>query len=116
VTIPTEPLDTAVAAPAGSVPSRDAEISREILEEVARLGLAEHFPAVVALTRGLFGEFEVQVEEDPEIANWYDVVFRVRVGGTIDEILDKDQHWHRRIPHDTTAAAGAFCLVAISEA
>jgi hypothetical protein len=86
-------------------------VPAEIFAEVARLGLGEHFPLVVQLTRELFGEdFGISVEQDPEIGNWFDVVFTVRTGGTMDEILEKNTLWHRRLPHATTGAGGAFCL------
>jgi hypothetical protein len=42
--------------------------------------------------------------------SWYDVVFTVQASGTTDEVLEKNTLWHRRLPHDTTDAQGAFCL------
>ncbi len=78
---------------------------------VRRLGLGEHFPPVVQLTRDLFGEdFVISVEQDPEIGDWFDVVFTVQTHGTMDEILEKNTLWHRRLPHATTGAGAAFCL------
>ena len=63
------------------------------------------------LTRDLFGEdFEISVEQDPEIGNWFDVVFTVRTSGTMDEIMEKNTLWHCGLPHATTDAGGAFCL------
>lgn len=83
----------------------------DIFAEVARLGLGDHFQLVVQLTRNLFGEdFEISVEQDPEIGNWCDVVFTVQTSGTMEEILEKNTTWHRRLPHATTDAHGAFCL------
>ena len=86
-------------------------VPAETLAEAARLGLGEHFPLVVQLTRDLFGEdFVISVEQDPEIGDWFDVVFTVQTHGTMDEILEKNTLWHRRLPHATTDARGAFCL------
>jgi hypothetical protein len=83
----------------------------EVVAEVLRLGLGEHFPAVLELTRELFGEdFAISTEPDPEIADWSDVVFTVQTRGTLDEILEKNTQWHRRLPHATVGAGGAFCL------
>jgi hypothetical protein len=86
-------------------------VSAEVCAEVARLGLGEHFPLVVRLTRDLFGEdFEISIERDPEIRSWFDVVFSVQADVTMDEILEKNTLWHRQLPHATTDAGGAFCL------
>ena len=88
-----------------------SSVSEEIFTEVARLGLGEQFPLVLQLTRDLFGEdFGISVEQDPEIGYWFDVVFTVQTSGTMDEILEKNTLWHRRLPHATTDAGGAFCL------
>jgi len=106
--ISTRSLDTSGPLLAVPIPST---VSADIFAEVARLGLGDHFPFVVQLTRDLFGEdFEISVEQDPEIGNWFDVVFTVQTRGTMDEILDKNTLWHRRLPHATTDAGGAFCL------
>ena len=88
-----------------------SSVSAEVFAEVARLGLGEQFPLVLQLTRDLFGEdFGISVEQDPEIGYWFDVVFTVQTSGTMDEILEKNTLWHRRLPHATTDASGAFCL------
>jgi hypothetical protein len=98
------------SGPLAAVPV-PSDVLAELNTEVARLGLAEYFPLVVQLTRDLFGEdFEISVEQDPEIGNWFDVVFTVRTGGTMNEVLEKNTLWHRRLPHSTTEARGAFCL------
>ena len=108
MSIPLRSLDFSALALAMPIPP---VVPAEVFAEVARLGLGEHFPLVVQLTRDLFGEdFEISVEQDPEIVNWFDVVFTVRTSGTMDEILDKNTLWHRRLPHATTDAGGAFCL------
>jgi hypothetical protein len=87
------------------------EMAEETVEAVARLGLARQFPKAMELTRELFGCFAITVEPDPEIPNWSQVVFTVEYRGTRREILEKNTEWHRRIPHDTTDASGAFCLI-----
>ncbi len=86
-------------------------LSAEMFAVVARVGLGEQFPLVLQLTRELFGEdFEINVEQDPEIGNWFDVVFTVQTSGTMEEVLESNTRWHRRVPHTTTDATGAFCL------
>ena len=108
MSISSRSLDTSGSVPEISIPSA---MWAEIFAEVARLGLGEHFPLAVQLTRSLFGEdFEISVEQDPEIGNWFDVVFTVHTGGTMEEVLEKYTLWHRRLPHATTDAGGAFCL------
>ncbi len=73
--ISSRPLDTSNLVPTMPIPS---PVPAEILAETARLGLGEHFPLVVQLTRDLFGEdFVISVEQDPEIGDWFDVVFTV---------------------------------------
>jgi hypothetical protein len=86
-------------------------IPEEVTAAVARLGLADAFPRVIELTRELFGPtFRVSVEEDPEIASWFDVVFTVHTQDDVDAILEKNTRWHRRLPHETAGAGAAFCL------
>jgi len=108
MSISSRSLDASASLPTIPIPSPPRA---EIIAEVARLGLGDHFPHVVELTRNLFGEdFEISIEQDPEISNWFDVVFTVRTSGTMEEILEKNTLWHRRLLHATTGAGGAFCL------
>ncbi len=86
------------------------DVSAEVLAEARRLGLAEQLPLVVQLTRELFGDLSIGVERDAEIDHWSDLVFSVRATGSMEEILDLNTQWHRRLPHATTEARGAFCL------
>jgi hypothetical protein len=102
-----QPIDASVPISAFPICSNGAVVPAEI----DRLGLASHFPAVVELTRELFGdEFEVSVDSDPEIANWSQVVFSVRSSDSMAALLERNTQWHRRLPHATTEAQGAFCL------
>ena len=55
-----------IPVPAVPIPSA---VSAELFAEVARLGLGEQFPEVIALTRELSGDFTVDISEDPEIYN-----------------------------------------------
>jgi hypothetical protein len=104
-------MDPASHLPLVSAGAAEPPIPEEVMAAVARLGLAEVFPQVVELTRELFGgAFKVSVEEDPEISNWSDVVLTVHAQSSVDEILEKNTLWHRRLPHETAEARAAFCL------
>jgi hypothetical protein len=107
----THAMDSTIAPLVTAPPAPGRDTPAELFESVARLGLSRQFPEVVDLTRELFGACTVTVEPDPEIPNWSDVVFTVEFRGTRREILEKNTQWHRRIPHDTTEANGAFCLL-----
>ena len=65
-------------SPAVPIPSG---VSAEMYAEVARLGLGEQFPEVIALTRELFGDFTIDISADPEIYNCSYVTFDVSRGG-----------------------------------
>ena len=62
-------------APAPTIPA-------EVMEFAAEHGAAEYFPAVLAMTRRIFADFPLTVllEDDPEIANDWHIVFEVDVG------------------------------------
>jgi hypothetical protein len=64
-----QPYDTTIPHAAVPAQSPDPAASPEVYAEVARLGLGADFPAVIALTRELFGDFTIDISVDPEIAN-----------------------------------------------
>lgn len=106
----THSLDTPSSLPLIPVGSLVVAIPVEIQDEVARLGLAEQFPQVVELTRELFGDFEIVISEDPEIPDCSYVSFEVRMRGTVEQSVQKNSEWIRRLPRCPTQAPGAFCL------
>ena len=77
--------------PATGIPS-------EVLEMAARLDVLKHLPEVIKLTREVFGDFtHVTAMEDPECLGDDHIEFHVRANGSIDEILDKEEQWGRRM-------------------
>jgi hypothetical protein len=105
------PLETAIPDAAIQVPPGDPAVPEEIYAEVARLGIGEQFPDVIALTREMFGEFTVDITEDPEIYNFSYISFRVVVSGTIEHCVELTSEWHRRLPRCPSQAPGSFCLL-----
>ena len=70
----------------------DLAVPAEVYAEVARLGLGEHFPAAVALTRELFGDFTIDISVDH-------VTFNVRSSGTLGPgFCKKEFEWVSRSP------------------
>ena len=80
-------------------PARSAEtIPAEVRETATRLGVAQYLEQVVALTREIYGGFSAaSVSVDPKIPGDTHIVFRVPVRGSIDEALDVDEEWGRRL-------------------
>ena len=107
MSVPTQSLDTTTSIPLVVVHSLGATVPPEIRDEVARLGLAEQFPQVVELTRELFGDFEIEISEDPEIPNCSYVSFEVRMRGTVEDCVQKNSEWIRRLPR-CPRSAGHF--------
>ena len=67
-------------------------------ETAARLGVSLHLPQVIDLTREIFGTFSrVTISEDPEFVGDVHILFHVPANGTIEEQLDKDEQWGRRL-------------------
>ena len=72
-------------------------IPPEVHETAVRLGVLKYLPQVIDLTREIFGGFSrVTVSEDPEFGD-INIVFHVPAQGTIEEDLDKDKQWGRRM-------------------
>ncbi|MGO8749660.1 MAG: hypothetical protein ACLQNE_27205 [Thermoguttaceae bacterium] len=74
-----------------------AVIPPEVHETAVRLGVLKYLPQVIDLTREIFGSFSrVTVSEDPEFGDTH-IIFHVPAQGTIEEDLDKDEQWGRRM-------------------
>jgi hypothetical protein len=102
------PLDSPLSAAVMSVQSQALAVSVDTYAEVARLGIGEQFPEAIALTSEIFGEFLIDISNDPEIDDCSYVTFNVRS----DErgSFAKESEWIRRLPRCPTGAAGSFCL------
>ena len=106
MSISSQSLDSSAPQPAVPIPSA---VSAEVFAEVARLGLGEQFPEVIALTRELFGDFTIDISVDPEIYNCSYVTFKVHSASTLDDVLIKESEWFRRVRWPSQAV-GSFCL------
>jgi hypothetical protein len=96
---PSHPLDTSIPTAAIPVSPHDPAVPAEVYAEVARLGLGEHFPAAIALTREIFGDFTIDISVDPEIKNFSHVTFNVRSSGTLGlPFMKKEFEWQSRVP------------------
>ncbi len=104
------PLDISVHAAATPVPRQDGAVPAEVYEEVARLGIGAQLPEVIALTRELFGEFTIDISDDPEIFNCSYVTFSVRAKDPSDKAFQRESEWIRRLPRCPTQAPGSFCI------
>lgn len=73
-------------------------ISAEVLATAERLGVGQYIPAVTAFTLEIFGGFaDVRVVPDPEVPDDVHIIFEVPVTGSVDDLLDKDRRWSRRL-------------------
>ena len=88
-----------------------SSVSAEVFAEVARLGLGKQFHEVIGLTRELFGDFTIDISEDPEIYDCIYVSFEVVVHDTIEDCVQRTSEWHRRLPCWPSQSPGSFCLV-----
>ena len=104
------PLDTSIPAVAIPVSPQDPAVPVKVYAEVARLGIGEQFSEVIALTRELFGDFTIDISEDPEIYNCNYVTFNVCAEGSCDRAFQKETEWIRRLPRCATQSLGSFCI------
>ena len=107
MSISSRSIDSSGAMPA--VPLSSA-VSAEVFAEVARMGLGEQFPEVIALTRELFGAFTIDISVDPEIYHCSYVTFNVRAEDSYDRAFEKESEWIRRLPRCPTQVPGSFCI------
>jgi len=93
----TQSADFSSAPATIAVPPTDA-IPVDVIKTAARLGVLQHLPQVIELTREIYGGFsEVSVSIDPEIPDVAHIVFRVLVDCSIEEALDMELEWGRRL-------------------
>ncbi len=72
-------------------------IPQEVYETARRLGVLQYLPQVIEITAEVYGGFsEVSVSFDPEVGDEH-IEFRVPADCTIEEALDLDEEWDRRI-------------------
>ena len=105
-------LDRGVEPGVLAVPPRPA-ISDEVLAAAERLGVGRYLPTVVEFTVEIFGSFsDVRVIPDPEISDFVHIIFDVPVTGSVNDLLDKDRRWSRRL-HATIPRAPRIFSIAM---
>ncbi len=93
----TNQLDRGTVPGVIAVPPRPA-ISDEVLASAERLGVGRYLPEVISFTMEIFGSFsDVRVVPDPEIPDDVHIIFDVPVTGSVENLLDKDRCWSRRL-------------------
>jgi hypothetical protein len=92
------------------IPLPDPAVPWEIYAGIARLGIGDQLAEVIALTRELFGDFTIDITEDPEIYNCSYVTFHVRSPETMERVLEKETEWFCRLPRTPTQAPGSYCI------
>lgn len=78
----------------------ESELSSDILQLAARLGVSAELPKVLEMTRDVFPgvQVEVAIEEDPEIADEVCLAIVVRTEiKDAHELFRTSRPWHRRI-------------------
>ena len=71
---------------------------------------------VLALTREIFpGEVRVFEVEDPEIPGDRYHVFEVRAEGSVDDVMPRDEEWHRRLCELRDRIPGRYRLSIVME-
>jgi len=89
----TDAIDSPIVVPIHAA----AVIPPEARETAARFGVLQYLPQVIDLTREIFGSFShVTVSEDPEFGDTH-IIFHVPAQRTIEEDLDKDEQWGKRM-------------------
>lgn len=122
-TVPRNPSDTvdpgcpAVVLPAAR-PDTDELVKRFGIaaqslgiEQPAAAELKRLCAEVIAVTEQLFpGEMRARVKNDPEIPDDLYFVFAVRAVGDIDDLVARNDQWHRRVVKIEDARHGLFRL------
>ena len=92
----------------------NVSMSSEVDSLAEQLGVRAELPAVMAMTRQIFpgSRASVEVEIDPEIANYVNLVIVVRLPPQkIEASVAAYQRWHRELPETCPASlASNFCL------
>ncbi len=108
----TNQLDRGTAPGVMAVPPRPA-ISDEVLVTAERLAVGRFFPEVNSFTLEIFGSFsDVRVVPDPEAPDDVHIIFDVPVTGSVEDLLDKDRRWSRRL-HATIPQAPRIFSIAM---
>ncbi len=108
----TNEVDRGIAPGVVAVPPGSA-ISDEVLATAERLGVGRYLSVVTAFTREIFGSFsDARVVPDPEAPNEVHIIFDVPVTGSVDDLLDKDTRWSRRL-HATIPRAPRIFSIAM---
>jgi hypothetical protein len=64
----------------------------------ARMGVLQHLPRVIDLTREIFGDFSrISAREDPEFTGDDHIELHVRASGTTKDVLDREEEWGKRM-------------------
>jgi hypothetical protein len=91
-------------------------LTPEVIAAAEDLGVATHLDAVAQITTELFpGRLSAAVSEDPELPGDSHIVFRVTAKGTIREILDREEQWHRRVLGCTPPRVNVFRICVDAE-
>lgn len=122
-TLPHDPVDTAKVDRQTAISSAarcdlaevvrefDAAAKRFAAAHPARADLSDLFRKVVAFTTELFpGDMSVETRVDPEIPDDLYLVFEVSATGSVDEIVARDEQWHRRLLSVARPWPGLFRL------
>ena len=83
-----------------SLVSSEIELPTDVVQLAAKLGVTAHLPQVLEMTRAVFPEarLEVEVEDDPEIAD--ESCLAIVVRNSVDdahELFQISSGWHRRL-------------------
>ena len=83
-----------------SLVSSEIELSADVVQLATKLGVTAYLPQVLAMTRAVFSEarLEVEVEDDPEIAD--ESCLAIIVRNSVDdahELFQISSGWHRRL-------------------
>ena len=83
-----------------SLVSSEIELSANVVQLAAKLGVTAYLPQVLEMTRAVFPEarLEVEVEDDPEVAD--EVCLAIIVRNSVEdahELFQISSSWHRRL-------------------
>ena len=83
-----------------SLVSSEIELPTDVVQLATKLGVTAYLPQVLAMTRAVFSEarLEVEVEDDPEIAD--ESCLAIIVRNSVDdahELFQISCGWHRRL-------------------
>ncbi len=88
-----------------------AALPGEVREAAEQLRVSQYLPRVLEFTSEIFGGFSrVFVAEDPEIPGDRHIVFEVRVNASVEDALDKDEAWGKRLMETVPRAPRGFSL------